>query len=334
MDIDAIRQEALKTIEEASSLDDLEVARRDYLGKKGKLTAILRSLGHVAPEERPLLGKKANEAQVLLEKALEERTRGLKEHKENAPPLDVTLPGDPPLLGRAHPLRKVLLEMQEILMGLGFEVVEGPEIEFDYYNFVALNFPKGHPARDMQSSFFIAGELLLRTHTSPVQLRAMEARAPKTPIRVIAPGRVYRRDDDVSHSPMFHQIEGLAVGEGITFADLKGVLLAFARRMYGEDVRMRFRPSYFPFTEPSAEVDISCSVCQGAGCRTCGGTGWQEILGSGMVHPEVLRKGGYDPEEVTGFAFGMGVERVAMLKYGIDDLRLFFGNDMRFLAQF
>ncbi|MEW6082703.1 MAG: phenylalanine--tRNA ligase subunit alpha [Bacillota bacterium] len=334
MDLNDIKTRALKAVKEARSLDDLESARRDFLGRKGDLTVVLRSLGHASPEERPRLGREANEIRGLLEEAIARKTRSLKDEASSGPPLDVTLPGDPPSLGRAHPLRTVLREIEEIFMGLGFEVVEGPEVEFDYYNFVALNFPKGHPARDMQSSFKVSEEVLLRTHTSPVQIRVMEERAPGTPLKVIAPGRVFRRDDDATHSPMFHQIEGLAVGEGITMGDLKGVLLAFAKRMYGEDAQVRFRPSYFPFTEPSAEVDISCSVCMGKGCRTCGDTGWQEILGSGMVHPQVLRNGGYDPEAVTGFAFGMGLERVAMLKYGIDDLRLFFGNDMRFLAQF
>jgi len=248
--------------------------------------------------------------------------------------LDVTLPGTPRVYGGKHPLTLVREEIENIFLGLGFEIVEGPEVELDYYNFEALNMPADHPARDMQDSFYMSDQVLLRTHTSPGQVRTMEQKNPALPIKIIIPGRVYRRDDDATHSPMFHQVEGLYIGERVTFADLKGILMLFAQKVFGQDVRVRFRPSYFPFTEPSAEMDISCVICGGIGCRTCSNTGWLEILGSGMVHPNVLRAGGYDPEKVTGFAFGMGIERIAMLKFGIDDLRLFFDNDIRFLAQF
>jgi phenylalanyl-tRNA synthetase alpha chain len=248
--------------------------------------------------------------------------------------LDVTLPGTPRLSGGKHPLTLVREEIENIFLGLGFEIVEGPEVELDYYNFEALNMPADHPARDMQDSFYMSDEVLLRTHTSPGQVRTMEEKNPELPVKIIIPGRVYRRDDDATHSPMFHQVEGLYIGEGVTFADLKGILMLFAHKIFGQDVTVRFRPSYFPFTEPSAEMDISCVICGGIGCRTCSNTGWLEILGSGMVHPNVLRAGGYDPEKVIGFAFGMGVERIAMLKFGVDDLRLFFDNDIRFLAQF
>jgi len=248
--------------------------------------------------------------------------------------IDVTLPGYKVNLGTIHPLNLILDEIKDIFRGLGYSVAEGPEIESDYYNFEALNFPKGHPARDMQDSFFITPEVLLRTHTSPVQVRVMEKTAPNIPVRIIAPGKVYRRDDDATHSPMFHQVEGLLIDEEVTLGDLKGTLLVFAKAMFGETVDIRMRPSFFPFTEPSAEVDISCVMCGGAGCRVCSGSGWLEILGSGMVHPRVLEMSGYDPEQVKGFAFGMGVERIAMLKYGINDLRLFFDNDLRFLKQF
>jgi len=248
--------------------------------------------------------------------------------------IDVTLPGRPVELGQKHPLTMINDEIKDIFLGLGFQIAYGPEIETDYYNFEALNMPEDHPARDMQDSYYITPQLLLRTHTSPVQIRAMEKQAPKLPVRIIAPGKVYRRDDDATHSPMFHQCEGLVVDTDITFADLKGTLLLFAREMFGPEQKIRLRPSYFPFTEPSAEVDISCIMCGGLGCRVCSSTGWLEILGSGMVHPNVLEVSGYDPRSVTGFAFGMGVERIAMLKYGIGDLRHFFSNDLRFLKQF
>jgi phenylalanyl-tRNA synthetase alpha chain len=319
-------------------MEALQDVRLKYLGKKGDLTRVLRGMGSLSPEERPRIGQLANEVRLLLEGELEQRLAVLARQEQQrqlaTEAVDVTLPGRPATRGHQHPLTTVLLEIERIFTSMGFEVAEGPEVEWDYYNFEALNIPKEHPARDMQDTFYITGDLLLRTHTSPVQVRTMEKMAPRLPVRVIAPGKVYRRDDDATHSPMFHQVEGLLVDQRCTLGDLKGVLLSFARQMFGSDRQIRMRPSFFPFTEPSAEVDISCINCGGEGCRVCSGTGWLEILGSGMVHPRVLANAGYDPETAVGFAFGMGVERVAMLKYGINDLRLFFENDVRFLHQF
>lgn len=333
-----LAQEALKALEGADTPEGINEIRVKYLGKKGEVTQVLRGMGALSAEERPRIGQIANEVREKIESALEERNTKVKEGQKAqqlaAETLDVTLPGARFNLGKLHPLTQVMQEIENIFLGLGFKIAEGPEIELDYYNFEALNLPKDHPARDMQDTFFINPEVLLRTHTSPVQVRTMEKTVPQVPVKVICPGRVYRRDDDATHSPMFHQVEGLVVDKHITFADLKGVLATFARQMFGPDTRTRLRPSYFPFTEPSAEVDISCFNCKGGGCRVCKGSGWLEILGSGMVHPRVLEMSGYNPEEVTGFAFGMGVERIAMLKYGIDDLRLLFDNDLRFLAQF
>ncbi len=333
-----LTQEALGALEGANSPEEINEVRVKYLGKKGELTQVLRGMGALSAEERPRVGQMANEVREQIEAALENRNQQAKEaekaRKLAAETLDVTLPGVPFNLGKLHPLTQVQQEIESIFLGLGFSIAEGPEIELDYYNFEALNLPKDHPARDMQDTFFINPEVLLRTHTSPVQVRTMEKTVPQVPVKIICPGRVYRRDDDATHSPMFHQVEGLVVDQHITFADLKGVLATFARQMFGPDTRTRLRPSYFPFTEPSAEVDISCMMCKGSGCRVCKGSGWLEILGSGMVHPRVLEMSGYNPEEVTGFAFGMGIERIAMLKYGIDDLRLLFDNDLRFLAQF
>ncbi|SHK02483.1 phenylalanine--tRNA ligase subunit alpha [Desulforamulus aeronauticus] len=333
-----LAQEALGALEGANSPEEINEVRVKYLGKKGELTQVLRGMGALSAEERPRVGQMANEVREQIEAALENRNQQAKEaekaRKLAAETLDVTLPGVPFNLGKLHPLTQVQQEIESIFLGLGFSIAEGPEIELDYYNFEALNLPKDHPARDMQDTFFINPEVLLRTHTSPVQVRTMEKTVPQVPVKIICPGRVYRRDDDATHSPMFHQVEGLVVDKHITFADLKGVLATFARQMFGPDTRTRLRPSYFPFTEPSAEVDISCVMCKGSGCRVCKGSGWLEILGSGMVHPRVLEMSGYNPEEVTGFAFGMGIERIAMLKYGIDDLRLLFDNDLRFLAQF
>ncbi|WP_435374074.1 phenylalanine--tRNA ligase subunit alpha [Desulfofundulus salinus] len=330
--------EAKEALARADSLEALEEIRIRYLGKKGELTRVLRGMNALPAEERPRIGQLANSIREVLENELAERTAEIKARVKRArlaaESIDVTLPGTPFLLGKKHPLTTVQEEIEEIFLGLGFSIAEGPEVELDYYNFEALNLPKDHPARDMQDSFFIGPEVLLRTHTSPVQVRTMERTVPAVPVKIIAPGKVYRRDDDATHSPMFHQVEGLAVDRRITFGDLKGVLDVFAREMFGESTRTRFRPSYFPFTEPSAEVDISCVMCGGKGCRVCSHTGWLEILGCGMVHPRVLEMSGYNSAEVTGFAFGMGVERIAMLKYGIDDLRLFFDNDLRFLAQF
>lgn len=331
-------EEARMALAEAESLDELNAIRVRFLGKKGELTQILRGMGSLSAEERPLIGQAANEVRAAIEEELTVRTAALKElvkqQKLKGEGIDITLPGTPVLRGGKHPLTLVLEEIQDIFLGLGYSIADGPEIETDYYNFEALNFPKDHPARDMQDTFFIGGEILLRTHTSPVQVRTMEKMAPELPVKIIVPGKVYRSDDDATHSPMFNQVEGLAVDRRITFSDLKGTLDLFAREMFGQKTKTRFRPSYFPFTEPSAEVDISCVMCGGNGCRVCSHTGWLEILGSGMVHPRVLEVSGYNSEEVTGFAFGMGVERIAMLKYGIDDMRLLFENDLRFLQQF
>lgn len=333
-----LENEAKNKIETASSLEELNEIRIKILGKKGELTGLLRSLSDVDPEERPVIGKKANVLREELENVFKMKEQLLrdaeKEGQWEKERIDITLPGQPEQLGQIHPLNMILNEIREIFIGLGFQVAYGPDIESDFYNFEALNIPSEHPARDMQDSFYITDQILLRTHTSPVQIRTMEKMAPELPVRIIAPGKVFRRDDDATHSPMFHQVEGLAVDEDISFADLKGTLLLFAREMFGPDQKIRLRPSFFPFTEPSAEVDIYCIMCKGEGCRVCSNTGWLEILGCGMVHPRVLEVSGYNPREVTGFAFGMGVERIAMLKYGIGDLRLFFSNDLRFLKQF
>lgn len=335
--IAALRERALAAIRAASDGKSLEEARVEYLGKKGVLTQLLRGMGELPPEERPVVGKWVNALRDELTLALDERKRELEQvelsARLQAEAVDVTLPGKRPARGGLHPLTQVLREMLDVFVGMGFEVVEGPEIETDYYNFEALNIPKHHPARDMQDTFYITENILLRTQTSPVQIRTMESRRP--PVRIVAPGKVYRVDEvDATHSPMFHQIEGLLIDKHVTMGDLKGTLTAVAQRLFGSDRGVRFRPSYFPFTEPSAEMDIMCGICHGEGCRFCGGEGWLEILGCGMVHPNVLRAVGYDPEEVGGFAFGMGLERVALLKYGIEDIRLLFESDIRFLSQF
>ncbi|MCU0572871.1 MAG: phenylalanine--tRNA ligase subunit alpha [Syntrophobacteraceae bacterium] len=311
----------------------LEQVRVRYLGRKGEFAALFKGLVALPDDERRRVGKVLNEAKVELE-ALLNGAMDLSREKLRSRTqfFDVTIPGRRPLTGHLHPITQTAVEIGRIFSGLGFETVEGPEIELDYYNFEALNIPRDHPARDMQDTFYISEDVVLRTHTSPIQVRVMEKRRP--PIRIIAPGRTYRCDSDVTHTPMFHQVEGLMVGENISFGDLKGILTVFVHQMFGPHVGLRFRPSFFPFTEPSAEVDIQCVMCRGAGCRVCSQTGWLEILGSGMVDPEVFKMVGYDPETVTGFAFGMGIERIAMLKYGIDDLRLFFENDLRFLRQF
>jgi phenylalanyl-tRNA synthetase alpha chain len=308
-------------------------ARIRFLGRKGELAQLFKELGKVPEQERREVGRLLNVAKLRLEEIFSEaalRSRDLEASRRES--IDVTVPGRLPPPGRLHPITQTAMEVCRIFNWLGFETVEGPEVELDYYNFEALNIPKDHPARDMQDTFYISEEVVLRTHTSPIQIRTMEKRKP--PVRVIAPGRTYRRDSDVTHTPMFHQVEGLMVGKSISFGDLKGILTTFVHQMFGPEVGLRFRPSFFPFTEPSAEVDIECVMCRGGGCRVCKGTGWLEILGSGMVDPEVYKYVGYDPEEVTGFAFGMGIERIAMLKFGIDDLRLFFENDLRFLEQF
>ena len=320
----------------ANSGDDLKAldqVRVRYLGRKGELAQFFKKLAGLSEEERREAGRILNEAKVNLEEKLSEAQERIKERlQRRKEQFDVTVPGRRPIRGHLHPITQISLEVSRIFNGLGFETVEGPEIELDYYNFEALNIPKDHPARDMQDTFYISDDVVLRTHTSPIQVRVMEKRRP--PIRIIAPGRTYRCDSDVTHTPMFHQVEGLMVGENISFGDLKGILTVFVHQMFGPDVGLRFRPSFFPFTEPSAEVDIQCVMCKGAGCRVCSHTGWLEILGSGMVDPEVFKMVGYDSETVTGFAFGMGIERIAMLKFGIDDLRLFFENDLRFLRQF
>lgn len=329
---------ALAEISQVTHVDKLQDIRVKYLGKKGSLTAMLRGLGSLSSELRPKMGQLVNEIRSQLESALNAKHSELKAvelalrlAKEK---IDVTLPGVKIPRGHLHPLTLTLNRIKDIFMRLGFQVAEGPEVEQDYYNFEMLNFPKDHPARDMQDSFYITEDILLRTHTSPVQARTLQAQEPNSPVRVIVPGKVYRSDYDATHSPMFHQVEGLVVDKGIRFSDLKGTLEMFIHEIFGSDVAVRFRPSFFPFTEPSAEVDISCVMCGGKGCRVCSGTGWLEILGSGMVHPNVLVLNKYDPQVVSGFAFGMGVERIAMLSYGIDDIRLFFENDVRFLQQY
>jgi phenylalanyl-tRNA synthetase alpha chain len=325
-------------IDAVNDLVDLNELKVKTLGRKGELTLFLRGLKDLSGEEKAQVGKVANEIKSTLEQMIENKANQIKQQELElrllSEKIDVTLPGFPPVSGGKHPISRVTDEIKEIFIGLGFNVAEGPEIESDYYNFEALNIPKDHPAREMQDSFYITEDILLRTHTSPVQVRTMEKLAPQIPVKIIVPGKVYRKDDDATHSPMFHQVEGLLIDEKITFANLKAILMLFAQKIFGEDVKVRYRPSFFPFTEPSAEMDISCVICKGAGCRVCSHTGWLEILGAGMVNPRVLQYGGYDPEEVTGFAFGMGIERIAMLKYGINDLRMFYDNDKRFLTQF
>jgi phenylalanyl-tRNA synthetase alpha chain len=390
--LEELQAQALAEIAAAKSADALEQLRVQYLGRKGRLTQILRGLKDIAPQDRPKFGEKANLLKEMVEQAISKKLndlrgkvpletsitaetetsdvsleikKGIKRlrriekeikvpgipsevefgiptifpivYRKPGPPEilrtdDVTLPGRRQPLGHLHPLNRIMSEICDIFQRLGFEAVEGPEVELDWYNFEALNIPPDHPARDMQDTFYFNDKVLLRTHTSPMQIRVMEKRRP--PVRIIAPGKVYRRDSDMTHSPMFHQVEGLLVDKNVTFADLKGVLTAFVHQLFGPEVSLRFRPSYFPFTEPSAEIDIACVICRGEGCRVCKITGWLEVLGAGMVHPNVFEAVGYDPEEYTGFAFGLGVERFAMLKYGIDDIRLFFDNDLRFLRQF
>ena len=338
--LEKLRQEAESFIKEkAATLTELNDIRVKYLGKKGEITGLLRGLGALSAEDRPRVGQIVNKAREELEQLIAEKKSALDAaelaRKLADEKIDVTLPGRKLPTGNLHPLTLTLNRIKNIFMDMGFSVEEGPEIERDYFNFEALNLPKDHPARDMQDSFYITEEILMRTQTSPVQARTMQAHEPNSPIRMIAPGRVYRRDDyDATHSPMFTQVEGLVIDEGISFADLKGTLEVFLHKIFSDDVGVRFRPSFFPFTEPSAEVDISCVMCHGKGCRVCKGTGWLEILGAGMVHPHVLEMSGYDPKKVSGFAFGLGVERIAMLSYGIDDLRLFYDNDVRFLKQF
>jgi phenylalanyl-tRNA synthetase alpha chain len=335
-ELEKLRDEVILSISRACTEKELSEIRVGVLGRKGNLTQLLKRLGTLSEEDRREIGKRANQVKGDLEKRVEEALLQIQERERSEAlekeKIDVTLPGRRVPVGRKHPLTQILDEIIDIFSRLGFEVAEGPEVELDYYNFEALNIPKGHPAREMQATFFISDEVVLRTHTSPVEVRTMEKHPP--PVRIISPGPAYRRDSDPTHSPMFHQVEGLLVDKGITFADLKGVLTIFVHQMFGRETRLRFRPSFFPFTEPSAEIDIECIMCGGKGCGVCSNTGWLEILGSGMTDPAVFGFVDYDPEEVTGFAFGMGVERIAMLKYGINDIRLFYTNDLRFLKQF
>lgn len=335
--LEAIRAHAAEELEKAAELRSLDELRVKYLGKKGELTAILKQMGKLSPEERPVMGQFANEVRSVIEKAVDEKMTELKkkakEERLKAETIDVTMPGKAQPAGHRHPLNIVLDEVKDIFIGMGFKVADGPEVELDYYNFEALNIPEGHPARDTQDTFYITDKILLRTQTSGCQIRYMENHKP--PIRMIAPGRVYRSDTmDATHSPVFHQIEGLVVDKGITMADLKGNLLQLAKKLYGEDTQIRLRPHHFPFTEPSCEIDVSCFRCGGKGCPMCKGEGWIEILGAGMVHPKVLERGGIDPEEYSGFAFGVGVERLAMFRFSVDDMRLYYENDTRFLEQF
>ena len=335
--LEAIRQKALTELENASSVQDIEAVRIKFLGKKGELTGILKQMGKLSAEERPVIGQLANVIRSELEAKIEEDSKAISQklqaEKLKAEKIDVTLPGKAKVLGSRHPLTVVLDDIKDIFIGMGFDIVDGPEVEKDYYNFAALNIPKDHPARDTQDTFYINENIVLRTQTSPVQVRVMEKQQP--PIRIISPGRVFRSDAvDATHSPLFHQIEGLVVDKGVSFADLKGTLEIFIKQLYGEDSVVRFRPHHFPFTEPSAEVDVQCFNCHGAGCPLCKGEGWIEILGCGMVHPKVLETCNIDPEVYSGFAFGLGLERIAMRRYNINDLRLFFENDVRFLKQF
>lgn len=335
--LEAIEKKAFEELTAAQDLKDLDAVRVKYLGKKGELTAILKQMGKLSAEERPVIGQLANQVRAQIEERLEETKTNLEAHlldqRLATETLDVTMPGKRSVLGKKHPITIVLDELKEIFIGMGFDVAQGPEVELDYYNFEALNIPKDHPARDTQDTFYINDNVVLRTQTSPIQIRVMEKQKP--PIRIIAPGRVYRSDAlDATHSPLFHQVEGLVVDKNITMADLKGTLEVFVKRLYGEESVVRFRPHHFPFTEPSAELDVQCFNCHGEGCRLCKGEGWIEILGCGMVHPKVLENCGIDPEEYSGFAFGMGLERLVMRRYNIDDLRLFYENDARFLKQF
>lgn len=333
----ALKEEAISRINEADSMADLEEARVRYLGKKGELTEILRGMGALSPEERPLIGKMANTVRENIENILEEAKKTIKDKelgkKLQSETIDVTMPGKKIKIGRRHPLTQAMDDLKNIFISMGFEVAEGPEVETVYYNFDALNAPKNHPSRDMSDTFYINENIILRTQTSPVQVRVMEKMKP--PIRIISLGRCFRNDTpDATHSPMFHQIEGLVVDKCITMGDLKGTLEVFAKHFFGPDTQIKFRPHNFPFTEPSAEVDATCFKCKGEGCSVCKGSGWMEVLGSGMVHPNVLRNCDIDPEIYSGFAFGMGIDRLTMQKYGIDDIRLLFENDMRFINQF
>lgn len=331
--LDDLKSQFEQELENSTINKDIENLRIKYLGRKGKLSSYMSLMGEISTNERPHLGKKLNSLKQYFQNKITAKSTSFKSVKERKEIFDTSLPGLQPTVGRKHPLNLVLDEIKQIFIGMGFSIETGPELETDYYNFEALNIPKDHPSRDLQDTFYISDDLLLRTHTSPVQIRTMEKFKP--PVRIIAPGRCFRKDAiDATHYPTFHQVEGLCVDEGITFADLKGVISAFAKKLFGDDVEIRFRPSFFPFTEPSAEYDFSCIMCGGKGCHVCKGNGWLEISGAGMVDPAVFGFVGYDSEKYTGYAFGMGVERIAMLKYQIDDIRIFYENDIRFLQQF
>ena len=336
MDISELKDKVKSEISSVKNIDDIKKVRVFLLGRKGIFAEFLDKLKTIDKDLRRDTGKAINDLKVWTENKVKELENAYEEQakkrREQASWIDITMPGKTPLIGKKHPITQTFEEMIRIFVSLGFSVAEGPDIELEYYNFEALNIPGDHPARDMQDTFYIAPGTVLRTHTSPVQIHTMESQLP--PVKIIAPGAVYRCDHDISHTPMFHQVEGLMVDKNVRFSDLKGILSLFVTEMFGQDTPLRFRPSYFPFTEPSAEVDIGCVICHGKGCRLCKDTGWLEILGSGMVHPQVFRNVGYDQEEITGFAFGMGVERVAMIKFGIDDIRQFYYNDIRFLSQF
>lgn len=331
--LDQLNNKFSENISQVEDEKQLEEIRIKYLGRKGELALYFSLMNKLSIEERPEAGKQLNILKKYFQESIDEKTKQLKPRSESVDFFDVTLPGIPAQIGTKHPLCQMLDEIKSIFVSMGFTIETGPELETDYYNFKALNFPENHPSRDLQDTFYITDKLLLRTHTSPVQIRTMERMTP--PVRMIAPGKCFRKDaPDATHSPVFHQVEGLCVDEGVTFADLKGVITAFARRLFGAEMKIRFRPSFFPFTEPSAEYDFSCVICHGKGCNVCKGSGWLEISGAGMVDPAVFEFVGYDSEKYTGYAFGMGVERIAMLKYGIDDIRIFFENDLRFLSQF
>ncbi len=334
-----LQEEALQQIQETIELKSLNDIRVSFLGKKGPITEVLKGMGKLSAEERPVIGEIANKVREAITGAIDAKLAQLEkaeiEKKLASQKIDITLPGRPIRMGNHHPLTAIVEEIEDLFIGMGYSIAEGPEVESDYYNFEALNLPKGHPARDMQDSFYISEDTLLRTQTSPIQVRTMEKHGGKGPVKIICPGKVYRRDnDDATHSHQFTQIEGLVVDENIRMTDLKGTLTIFAQKMFGSDREIRLRPSFFPFTEPSVEMDISCKICRGEGCNVCKGTGWIEILGAGMVHPNVLEMAGFDSKKYTGFAFGMGPERIAMLKYGIEDIRNFYINDRRFIDQF
>ena len=337
-EIKKIEENAITELNNCNELKELEELRVKYLGKKGELTALLKMMGSLSKEERPIIGSLVNKVRDELEETISSKEKVLRkqeiEKKLESEKIDVTLPSSKIRRGSKHPINRVIEEVEDLFVSMGYDVVSGPELETDEYCFERLNLPKGHPARDMQDSFYITTEYLLRTQTSAVQARAMMANTEKSPIRIIVPGKTYRREDDATHSHQFNQVEGLVIDENITFADLKGTLEVFMKHMLGENTKLRFRPSYFPFTEPSYEVDVSCFKCMGKGCNLCKQTGWIELLGSGMVHPNVLRVNGYDPDKYTGFAFGTGLDRLAMFKYGITDMRLLYANDVRFLNQF